>query len=56
MKLPLRCLQPRFAYQPHLYDFCEHHVAKQREEKEWPIKRWQLGFAMFESGEDLADL
>ena len=45
MKLPLRCLQPRFAYQRHLYDLCEHHVAKQREEKEWPIKRWQLGEA-----------
>ena len=30
-------LQPRFAYQPHLYKLREHDVAKQREEKEWPI-------------------
>jgi hypothetical protein len=36
-----RRLQPAFAYQPHLYDLGEHYVAKQREEKQWPIKRWQ---------------
>ena len=34
-------LQPGFAYQPHFYDLREHHVAKQRKEKQWPIKGWQ---------------
>jgi hypothetical protein len=35
-------LQPRFTYQPHLYDLREHHVTKQRDEKYWPIERWQM--------------
>lgn len=30
---------PRFADQPHLHDLSEHYVAKDREEKDWPIKQ-----------------
>ena len=30
---------PRFADQPHLHDLSEHYVAKDREEKDWPVKQ-----------------
>jgi Transketolase, pyrimidine binding domain len=40
-----RFLKPRSAHQPHFHELCQDHVAEQREEKDWPIKRWQMSEA-----------